>query len=224
MLSLISAALLFVAIHLLVSGTTLRDHLVRMLGEKLYLALFASASVGLLAWLIIAFVHVRVIALTPWMGERWQAAVLVFLAFELIVLGVSTKSPTAVGGEALLNSAEPARGILRITRHPALCGIALWAVTHMAFNPHADCLWFFGAFAVVALAGPYAIDAKRARKHGEAWQRFAMKTSVIPFAAILQGRNRLAIAELGWWKMLIAAVIYAGFLHAHAHMFGVAPV
>jgi uncharacterized membrane protein len=221
--SLILAALFFVGIHALISGTALRDVLVGWLGEKAYLGLFSLLSAGVLTWLIMAFGHARVVTPTPWPEYRWIAALLMFVAFEFIVLGVTTRGPTGVGGESALDQPDPARGIHRITRHPFLCGFALWAGTHLLFNPEPAALWFFGAFLALSLIGPALIDAKRAKKFGAKWQAYAAVTSALPFLAIAQGRNRLVFGELGVHKLIIAAVVYAGFAMLHARFFGIAP-
>jgi uncharacterized membrane protein len=44
-----------------------------------------------------------------------------------------------------------------------------------------------------------SIDAKRAAKMGNNWRAFAKWTSIVPFAAIIQERNKLALSEIGWW-------------------------
>jgi uncharacterized membrane protein len=58
---------------------------------------------------------------------------------------------------------------------------------------------------------------------GEQWTPFAESTSSLPFLAIAQGRNRLSLAEIGWWRVAMALVLYAAFLGAHAWLFGVSP-
>jgi len=40
------------------------------------------------------------------------------------------------------------------------------------------------------------------------WRTFASATSNVPFAAILVGRQRLAIGEIGWWRLATAAVLF----------------
>jgi uncharacterized membrane protein len=84
-------------------------------------------------------------------------------------------------------------------------------------------LLFFGTFVLVAAAGTFSLDAKRARLYGEGWQRYAAQTSNLPFAAIVQGRNRLVVGELGWGKLAAAAVVYAAFAVLHARFFGLPP-
>lgn len=213
MISILLAGIFFVGIHLLIAGTGVRDRLVGRLGEQGYLALFSLLSLGGISWLCAAWARSEAVAPGyDWLPLKPLAWVVMFFAFQFVVIGLTTKSPTATGGEGVLGSEEPATGILRVTRHPFLWGVALWGLTHLIVNPDLPALLFFGALTLLALLGPASIDAKRARKHGDDWQRFADKTSNLPFAAILAGRNRLALGELGWWKVAAAALLYGVFL------------
>jgi uncharacterized membrane protein len=223
MTSLILAALTFTVLHLFVAGTALRGVLVARLGERPYQGLFSLASAGVLGWLIWAYVKVRVPAPTPLAGLGWLAGALVLIAFALVVLGLMTPGPTVVGGEKLLAREHPARGIHRITRHPFLWGVALWAAVHLVYNPGAVNLVFFGTFLVVAVAGTFSIDAKRSRAFGQAWQRYAGLTSNIPFAAVAGKRNTLVPAEFGWLAPVIAVAVFVTFALLHARFFGLPP-
>ena len=218
------AALFFVGLHLLVAGTGVRDRIVRVLGERGYLGAFSLLALVGIVWLCVSW------AGTPPAASQWNAAllrpvvlVLMFVAFASVAMGLTTPSPTATGGEANLEGDEPARGILRITRHPFLWGVALWGACHVAMNSDAPSLLFFGSLLLLALLGPASIDAKRRRKHGKRWDRFAAVTSNVPFAAIVAGRNRLVLGELVGWRIGLAAVLYAAFLAAHSTFFDVSP-
>jgi len=225
MTSLVSAALFFVGIHLFVSGTTLRDRIVERIGERAYLASFALASIGGLTWLILAYAKAETVLLWPHQPAlRPIVLVLVFVAFLLVLIGLTTPSPTSAGGEGRLRLEDPAIGILRITRHPFLWGVASWAAAHLLVNEDSASLVLFGAIGALALAGPRSIDAKRKRRFGEDWDRFAAVTSNLPFAAIASGRNKLAIGELGWWRIGLGAAAFALLLTLHARFFGVSPL
>jgi uncharacterized membrane protein len=139
------------------------------------------------------------------------------------VIGLTTPSPTAVGGEAVLEEEVPAKGMLRVTRHPFLWGVATWALAHLLVATSAAYLVFFGALLLLAVVGPFSIDAKRGQAWGEKWTRFAEATSSVPFLAISQGRNTLELAEIGWWRPALGLVLYAVFLGAHGWLFGVSP-
>lgn len=224
MISLISAAIVFALLHLGLAGTRLRDRAVARLGEKRYLGAFSLASVIVLAWLIIAYG--RAPYLPSWgMLGAWALvmAVLMLPAMLLAVIGLLTPSPTTVGQEQRL--AEPPRGILRVTRHPFLTGVGLWAILHLIGNGDWASLVFFGSFAVVALAGTVSIDAKRRRLRGEeAWKTFGASTSIVPFAAVIAGRNRFRAGEIGVWRIVVGLIAYVVALAAHAPLFGVAPL
>jgi uncharacterized membrane protein len=222
MINLISASAYFLLIHFGVSGTGLRDGLVARLGAGRYRGAFALASVVGLVWMSYAYKHAPTVEL--WglvLGFRPAAYVLVFIAFLFVVIGVTTPSPTRVGMESTVRQgAEAARGMVRITRHPFLWGIALWASVHLIVNGDLASLTFFGSLLVLALGGTLAIDAKRRRSFGEQWIRFASATSDIPFAAIAAGRNRLgpALAEIGVWRPLAAMLVYAAAFYLHGRL------
>jgi uncharacterized membrane protein len=145
------------------------------------------------------------------------------LAFLFAGVGLTTPNPTAVGGESQLDESEPARGILRITRHPFLCGVALWAFTHLIVNGDAASFVLFGSLLVLALIGPPSIDAKRHRTFGGKWARFAAVTSNVPFVAIMEGRNVLRLEEVGLWRIGIGLIAFVLLLFCHQWLFGVAP-
>jgi uncharacterized membrane protein len=163
----------------------------------------------------------------PQPGTRPLALVLVFVAFLFAAIGLATASPTRVGMESTLEKkTELARGMVRITRHPFLWGVALWSVAHLITNGDLASMIFFGSLLVLALGGTASIDAKRRRSFGDAWHRFAGTTSNIPFVAIASGRNRLgpALREIGLLRPAIAIAAYAALLAFHGRLFGAALV
>jgi uncharacterized membrane protein len=224
MTSLALAALVFAVMHLGVAGTRLRDRAVTIYGEKAYRGAFSLASVVVLLWLIVAYG--RAPYLPTWgMLAPWAPVMVVLMlpAILLAVIGLLTPSPTALGQERRL--AEPPRGILRVTRHPFLTGVALWALLHLVGNGDLASLVFFACFAVVAVFGTTSIDAKRRRLMGEAaWIPFVTRTSIIPFAAIVAGRNQFSLVEIGVWRTLVGVLAYGLLLGAHAPLFGVPPL
>jgi uncharacterized membrane protein len=224
MVSLLIAAVFFVGIHVFVSGTSLRGAIVGKIGEKAYQAVFALVSLVGLIWLCMAYSGAS--SSDPWEAAGWLLPIthlLTLLAFLFVVIGMTTPSPTSVGGEAALRQEDAVKGILRITRHPFLFGVAFWAVAHLIVARDAAALVFFGSLLLLAIVGPFSIDAKRERALGDEWTRFADATSRLPFLAIAQGRNTLEVAEVGWWRIALALVLYAVFLGAHGWLFGVSP-
>lgn len=222
MANLIAACVYFLLIHFGVSGTRVRDLLIARLGAGLYRGAFAVASLAGLVWMI--FAYRRAPSIPLWglvLGFRPAAYVLVFIAFLFVVIGMATPSPTRVGMESkLAQGPDGVRGMVRITRHPFLWGVALWALAHLIVNGFLASLILFGSLLVLAVLGTVSIDAKRRGAFGEQWTAFARVTSVIPFAAIVAGRNGLrpALAEIGAWRPLLAAVVYGVAFYLHGRI------
>jgi len=213
----------FVLLHIGVSATGLRTVLVNRIGEGLYRAAFSLASFGLLAAVIYGFTQMRADPFDQLNGLlwrqadwlRWPAIILSFIATLFVVAGVLTPGPTYAGFEAKsLAQAEPARGILRITRHPFLWGVAFWAAAHLLANGERFALMLFGALGFMAIYGARSIDRKGQARDPERWAAFAAVTSSVPFVAILQGRNRLALGEIGW-RLAVGVVAFAVIVAVH---------
>lgn len=223
----LSAAGLFLLLtHFGISSTPLRAALVGRLGEKPYLGLYSLIAALAFWWLVAAYNGAPSVPLWPPAGGlAWVPVLLVPVALFLLVAGLSTPNPTSVGQETLLTGErEPVRGILRVTRNPFLWGVGLWAVAHMVPNGDLASLILFGTLALLALGGSVLIDAKLARRLGAAWDRYAARTSNLPFAAILAGRQSLVWKEIGWWRPAVALLLYGGLLHLHRMLFGVSPL
>jgi uncharacterized membrane protein len=229
MINLVAAALVFILIHLLISGTRLRDAAVATIGQGPYMGVFSLLSVAALAWLIFAFGAARndpasMVLWTSAPALRWVQLVLQFLAFMLVVPGLATPNPTSVAQQGLLERPDVARGMLRITRHPFLWGVAIWAFGHLLVNGDTAGVVLFGSLLGLALFGTVSIDAKRKRALGQTWDGFATQTSNVPFAAIVAGRQTLDLAEIGWWRLAVGIALYAVMLFAHPYAFGVSPM
>ncbi|HXQ17900.1 MAG TPA: NnrU family protein [Caulobacteraceae bacterium] len=228
MTTLVAAAAVFLLIHLLISGTRLRDAITGAIGQGPYMAIFSLASIGVLTWMGFAYAGAHrgpnpiYWAATP--ATEWIQLGVTFVAFLLAVPGLATPNPTSVRQEATLERPDAIKGMLRITRHPFLCGVALWAAGHLMVNGDLASLILFGTLLILAIVGPLSIDAKRRRALGPTWDAFAAQTSAVPFAAIAQGRQTLKLGEIGWWRLGLAIVIWAALVWAHPMLFGVSPL
>lgn len=225
MAALMIAAIFFDGIHFLLAGSALRARLVRLMGEEAFQTIFSVLSLAGMIWLSQAYRQADYLQLWGQVeGFRILASIFMLIAFFFVVFALTSPNPTAVRGGALLKGKEPARGIQRITRHPFLCGVALWSFIHLIFNGDLASLIFFGAFLILSLAGPASIDKKRKQLFGADWERFAAVTSIVPFMAIAQGRNSLRLGELGWWRLVLVLIVFGFFLHFHKYLFGVSPL
>jgi len=220
MIQLIVATGAFLVTHF-VPSTPLRAAIVRSTGERGYLGLYVLVAFATLGWMIFAYNRAPLEPL--WPGLRLLPAIVMPFAFILVVCGALSRNPTAVAQEKVLKADEPARGILRVTRHPVQWGILLWAAAHLLARGDLKSAIFFGGIFALSGLGMVLIDSRKARTLGDDWKRFADVTSNLPFVAIAQGRNRFDAAEIGVRNPAIGLALYAAFLLLHSWLFGARP-
>ena len=209
MTMLLAATLVFLATHF-VTSTPLRPVLVNAIGEWPYRGVYSLVALVTLVWMIGAYAAAPRDVL--WVGSRTIPYLLMPLAFVLIACGY-WRNPTMVGADKLLKSEEPARGMIRITRHPIMWGVILWAAAHLLARGDTKSLVFFGGFLVLALVGTLTMDARK--RSNPDWPRFAAVTSHIPFVAIAQRRNRIDWREIGWLRPALGLAAFFVVLLFH---------
>ena len=219
MTMLVAATAAFLLTHF-ISSTPLRAVLVRAIGEWPYRGAYSLAAFATLGWMIWAYGKAPDEPL--WTGLLHAPLVAMPLAFILLACGLR-RNPTLVGADKLLKSMEPARGIIRITRHPVMWAIILWSLAHLAARGDLKSVILFGGLFGLAALGTASIDRKKANSAGEDWTRFARATSNIPFVAIAQGRNRIAWREIGALYPAVGLGVFALVFAAHLWLFGVPP-
>jgi uncharacterized membrane protein len=220
--SLFAAGLAFSGSHILLSSTRLRGALRDQIGENGYLFVYSLTALVTFAWFVVAYA--RAPRLLLWTAPFWASlapVVLMPLATILLVAGYSTPNPTAVGMERHAGADDPAPGILRVTRHPVMWALGLWALGHLVANEDLASLWFFGAIAALALVGTVLIDHKKRVALGSNWQRLERVTSNVPFAALVAGRARLRWHDIGLLRPLAGLLLYAVLYLAHPLVAGV---
>ena len=214
MTSLAAATAAFLLTHF-VSSTPLRARLVATLGEWPYRGLYSLVAFATLGWMIWAY------AAAPrdplWPGVREVPMLLMPLAFVLIACGY-WRNPTMVGADRLLKSEDPARGIIRITRHPIMWGVMLWSAAHVLARGELRAVVFFGGLFALAALGTLLMDARK--RSNPDWPRFAAVTSHVPLVAIAQGRNRIVWREIGWLRPAIGLALFVAALLLHPWLSG----
>jgi len=224
MSSLALASLYWVLLHFIVAGP-LRPALAARVRERGFQGLFSLLSAAGLAWLIVAYAHAPYAPLWGALpGARAMALVLVLIAFLFFAYSLSGGNPTLVASPGGAQGPIAVVGITRITRDPMLWSFALWAAAHLYANGDVASVLLFGAILVTALNGMLSIDRKRKRALGAAWDEFTARTSIIPFAAILAGRNELRLDELPLWRAALGLGLFLVALFAHPHVIGVSPL
>jgi len=209
------ATLAFVGGHFLLSSPALREPLLAKLGAGPFQGLYSLISVAALVWMVAAYIS----APRP---ELWDAPTyirhlplsLMLPVFIAMVAALSPKHP------ALIYVRKPPledgpTGIFRITRHPMMWGVGLWALMHVAANGDSASAVFFGGLAVLALLGPMLTERRRARDMGAAWVSYAAASSYVPFAAQISGRSKIVWREIGWLPVIGGSGLYGALLIGH---------
>ena len=222
---LLAAAVVFLGLHMVPARAGVRDWLIGLVGRRGYMAAFSVLALAALVALVTAFNHAPYGPVLWNFGELGSivAVVVMPVAFVLLVAGVSAPNPTAATANDGPPKVGPATGAMRITRHPVMWALALWAGTHLLANGELRAVILFGTLAALALAGVHTIDAKTRARNPLVYQVLEAETSRWPFAAILAGRQSLgaAVREIGWPRLAVALVLYAAILHLHPWAFGV---
>jgi len=222
MTELVLAVCAFVLSHAIPALKPVRTSLVAAVGERTYLALYSLVTIAVIVWLGWAYAdapYVEVWAYRPW--TAWVPVVVMPFACVLVVAGLSAPNPLSISFAQ--GDFDPARpGIVAVTRHPLMWGLALWAVAHVVPNGDAASLVLFGLFAALSLAGPPSLDRKRRARLGEAeWDRLAAPTSNVPLVAMLSGRTHLHLDDIAAAGIVTGLGLYAASLVLHPAVIGV---
>ncbi len=219
------ALAVFFASHALPTRHGIRDRLVAILGRSVYLACYSLLSIGLLAWVISATWRAPHVAL--WEPQAWQAAIAVVLVpvgLFLIAAGAISPNPLSVAFRSSGYDGDRP-GIVSITRHPVLWGLALWGFAHTVANGDAVGVVLFGTQTIFAVAGTWLVDRRSQRRLGMAgWKELAADTSNLPFAAIIGGRWYAPDPRQGIALIIAGAVSLMLLGGLHARLFGRDPL
>lgn len=227
--ALFAATVLFVGGHFLLSSLAVRRPLVSRLGDSGFRVLYSLFAAVTFVWMVVAYGDAPLLEVwTPPVAFRWIPIVVMPFASLLVVAGLSTRNLTAVGGERLARvgsgSEKTAPGIVSVTRHPALWGFTLWALSHLAVNGDLASIVLMAGIAVLSLGGMVHIDQRREEELGAAWGPTKLTTSTIPFAAIASGRTRFDWRGIGWGRLAGALALYVALLYLHPWIAGVAVI
>ncbi len=176
----------------------LRPWAEKRIGARLYRVIFALVSLPLATILIIYFFNHRYDGAQLWQVQGvpgvapvvWGLSAISFLflypaTFNLLEIAAVQKP------EVHLYET----GIIRITRHPQMVGQVIWCIAHT--------LWLGTTFMIVTsvglilhhLFGVWHGDRRLQARYGEAFTAVKERTSVIPFGAIVQGKQQLQLQE-----------------------------
>ena len=158
---LLAGLIVFMGIHTLPWLPGARSSLIASLGEGRYRGLFALLSfVGLLMIIL----GMRGIAFVPvWEPPVWMHSVTAVLVFPALYMVIGRRTGS---------------NVRRLTAHPMLWGISLWAGGHLLSNGDMASMCLFGAFFIYAQLDMAINNHRGARPSAEA---APLKAELKPF-------------------------------------------
>ena len=188
--------LLFALIHS--GGAALRSRAEERIGARAWRLIFAAASIPSAVVVIGWFLAHRYDGIRLWNLQGVPGMVpLVWIGTAISFLFLYPATYNLLEIPAVLKPQVRlyATGIIRISRHPQAVGQILWCLTHA--------LWIGSSFMLVTCVGLighhlFAIwhgDRRLRARFGEAFEDLKASTSVVPFLAVLDGRQSLPWRE-----------------------------
>ena len=215
--------LLFGGTHILGSSVPVRRRLIDKLGfwgfKGLY-ALVALATFVPLVWIAWNYRHEGALIYDPPLWTRYVTEVLMLLALLFLVLAIATPGPATTASEVAGRFSRSPRGIQRITRHPMNTGFGLFGLAHMVSNPTMGDWVFWGGFVVHAVISAVHQDRRVLAAGAPEYRSFYDQSSLVPFAAVLGGKQRLVAAEISWGAVALAVVLFALIFWLHPTLIG----
>lgn len=214
-----AAWVVFFLTHSLPIRPPMRPWSQRVLGRRGFLMAYSALSLGTLGWLISATGRAPFVPLWDWAPWQVYVPLAVMLPVCLILaLAVGRPNPFSFGG-ARNDRFDPAHaGIVRVTRHPLLAALALWAAAHIVPNGDLAHVLLFGIFALFAAFGGRLVDKRRKRDLGAEWQR--LQTAVMARPGTVQPASWAATLT----RLVAGVILYASLIWAHPWLFGVTPL
>lgn len=191
-ISMLILIFIFAIVH---SGmASLRDEGERLLGERIYRVLFAGISLPLAVSTVVYFINHRYDGIQMWQLQGvpglhelvWASS---FVSFLFLYPSTFNLLEVAAVDKPKMHLWES--GVMRITRHPQMVGQVIWCLAHT--------LWIGNSVVAAAsiglighhLFGVWNGDRRLKTRYGEAFESLKSRTSVVPFVAILDGRQKL---------------------------------
>jgi len=208
--------ILFPVVH---SGlAALRSRAEPIVGARAWRVVFASASLPLAySWIVYYIAHIHD-GIEFWNLEQVPLAhglawTLNFLSFFLLYPSVFNLKEVAAVEKPKVHLWET--GVIRITRHPQAVGQVMWSFAHCAMVGST-----FALLTNALLVGHHAFacwhgDRRLLDAHGDAFLTVQERTSVWPFAAVLDGRQTLPPDYYKEFLRAPYALIAAGTLGAY---------
>lgn len=212
LIALIAANAAFVGSHFAMSHP-LRAPMVRALGEKGFSLVYTAVSFATLAWVYFAFIAAPGADL-PGSGDiGWIAATVITWPAMVLLAGSLVGNPALPTPMAEQQARAEPKGVFRVTRHPMMWAIGLWALSHLVLFWSTRTMITALAMGILALVGARLQDGKKAVLMGGAWAEWSSRTSYWPRLGQLFSVGAVPLLAgsalwlgLSWWHLWSAGI------------------
>lgn len=176
---LVAGNVAFVGTHFAMSHP-LRAPMVKALGAGGFQIAYTVVSFATLAWVYFAFVAAPPADL-PGSGDAgWIAATIITLPAMILLAGSFIGNPALPTPMAEAQARAEPGGVFKVTRHPMMWAIGLWAASHIILFWSIRTMVTALAMGILALVGAKLQDAKKEALMGAAWAEWESKTAYWP--------------------------------------------
>ncbi|XP_073147311.1 15-cis-zeta-carotene isomerase, chloroplastic isoform X2 [Henckelia pumila] len=185
---MLALTFIFAIVH---SGlASFRDTGEKLIGERAYRVIFAGLSLPLAVSTVVYFINHRYDGVQLWQVQDapglhailWMSN---FISFFFLYPSTFNLLEVAAVDKPKMHLWET--GIMRITRHPQV----IWCIAHTIWIGNSVALAASVGLITHHLFGVWNGDRRLAIRYGEAFEVLKSRTSVTPFVAILEGRQKL---------------------------------
>ncbi len=213
----------FAGTHVWLSSARTRAALIERVGPQSFQGIYSLVALATFVPLVWIFARHKHAGPLLWMtlGPPTIARVANYVLMALaVILVIASLLPSSTPPSSMLaHGRAEARGMARITRHPMLAGFGVFGVAHLLMNGTLGDVLFFGGFPLYAWIGGRHQDSRKARTV-PGYESLLATTSIVPFAAIIAGRQRLVARELPIAAIAIGLVATVLLRTYHHQIFG----
>jgi len=209
--------------HLGLSAVPVRTRLIGILGLRGFKAVYSLVALVGFSGLFLTYWdrrHEGALLFYPQPWGRHVTELLMLLAVLFIATALASIRPGTTVAEMAGRTECAPRGIQRVTRHPLNTGFGLFGLGHMIVNPTTGDWTLWAGLLAFALVSAIHQDRRLLAAGPPGYREFHEQTSFVPFAAILRGRQRFVLSEIGWRAPALGLAIYVAIRLLHPILIG----
>jgi uncharacterized membrane protein len=214
---------LFGGSHIIGSSIPVRNFFISRIGLLSFKAIYSLIALATFVPLCYVYFnnrHAGYLLYNPGYLIELLAHFIMLAAIIVLLQALVTANPLSTMAELSSRVVRNAQGIQRITRHPQNFAFGLFGLAHMLATPYVGDWIFFGGFIVYGILSSMHQDRRMLAAGSAAVKQFLAETSAVPFAAVIKGKQRLALGEYYPPALAAAVVLFILIRLVHPMLIG----